>query len=258
MYPYLPTIGPFHLLHLTLGPFQPGTFGLLLWLAAVVATVVLHRNLVRNGVNADALNIVALVIVIAGVIGAKTLRHELENMRELRFLAQHHPSSRLASSRSTRSRRLPHHWFRDRLRLVRRPHRRYRHPPCCKATTPASKAPAGRSFEEDPGPRPGPRVGAIRMLDLAAPAAAIGYGVGPHPALPAGRTAMATTASTPRCPGESTWLKMRWSRPSRPMRSSSLRLSTSSSSSLALLLAALAAARQTAPTRRWLDDRRLS
>jgi len=55
----------------------------LLWLAAVVATVVLHRNLVRNGVSADALNIVALV-VIAGVIGAKTW-HELENTRELRF-----------------------------------------------------------------------------------------------------------------------------------------------------------------------------
>jgi phosphatidylglycerol:prolipoprotein diacylglycerol transferase len=31
---------------------------------------------------------------------------------------------------------------------------------------------------EDPGPTPGPRVGAIRMLDLAAPAAAVGYGVG--------------------------------------------------------------------------------
>ncbi len=29
-----------------------------------------------------------------------------------------------------------------------------------------------------PGPGPGARVGAIRMLDLAAPGAAIGYGVG--------------------------------------------------------------------------------
>ncbi len=61
MYPYI-DIGSFHL----------GTFGLMLWLAAVVATVVLYRNFVRNGVEADALNVVALV-VIAGVIGAKSV-----------------------------------------------------------------------------------------------------------------------------------------------------------------------------------------
>jgi phosphatidylglycerol:prolipoprotein diacylglycerol transferase len=39
MFPYI-DIGPVHL----------GTFGLLLWLAAVAATVVLHKNFVRNGV----------------------------------------------------------------------------------------------------------------------------------------------------------------------------------------------------------------
>ena len=39
------------------------------------------------------------------------------------------------------------------------------------------KGPGWKSIE-DPGPIPGARVGAIRMLDLAAPAAAIGYGVG--------------------------------------------------------------------------------
>ena len=44
-----------------LGSGALGTFGLLLWLAAVCATaLVLHRNFVRNGVDADALNVVAL------------------------------------------------------------------------------------------------------------------------------------------------------------------------------------------------------
>ena len=70
MFPYI-NIGPVHL----------GTFGLLLWLAAVVATVVLHKNFVRNGVDADALSVVAFV-VIAGVIGAKTW-HELQNVSDL-------------------------------------------------------------------------------------------------------------------------------------------------------------------------------
>ena len=39
------------------------------------------------------------------------------------------------------------------------------------------KGPGWKSID-DPGPVPGARVGAVRMLDLAAPAAAIGYGVG--------------------------------------------------------------------------------
>src|SRR5258708_17658800 len=71
MFPYI-DIGPIHL----------GTFGLLLWLAAVAATVGLHRNFVRNGVDADALSVVAFV-VIAGVIGAKTW-HELQNVADLK------------------------------------------------------------------------------------------------------------------------------------------------------------------------------
>jgi phosphatidylglycerol---prolipoprotein diacylglyceryl transferase len=70
MFPYI-NIGPIHL----------GTFGLLLWLAAVAATVVLHKNFVRNGVDADALNVVAFV-VIAGVLGAKAW-HELQNPADL-------------------------------------------------------------------------------------------------------------------------------------------------------------------------------
>ena len=67
--------------YIDFGPVHLGTFGLLLWLAAVVATVVLHKNFVRNGVDADALNIVAFV-VIAGVLGAKVW-HELQNPADL-------------------------------------------------------------------------------------------------------------------------------------------------------------------------------
>jgi len=72
MYPYL-----------NLGFFHPGTFGLLLWLAAVVGTIVLHKNFNRKSVDADALNVVAMVVV-AGVIGAKTW-HELQNINDLRY-----------------------------------------------------------------------------------------------------------------------------------------------------------------------------
>src|SRR5277367_6145606 len=70
MYPYI-DFGPVHL----------GTFGLLLWLAAVCATVILYKNFVRNGVDADALNVVTMV-VLAGIVGAK-LWHELQDVHEL-------------------------------------------------------------------------------------------------------------------------------------------------------------------------------
>jgi phosphatidylglycerol:prolipoprotein diacylglycerol transferase len=72
MYPFI-NIGSIHI----------GTFGLMLWLAAVCATVVLHRNFVRNGVEVDALNVVTLV-VLAGIVGAKAW-HELQNVRELQL-----------------------------------------------------------------------------------------------------------------------------------------------------------------------------
>src|ERR1700678_550234 len=70
MYPYL-----------NLGFAHVGTFGLMLWLAAVCGTVVLHKNLIRNGSDADALSIVTMV-VLAGIVGAK-LWHELQNIRDL-------------------------------------------------------------------------------------------------------------------------------------------------------------------------------
>ncbi len=45
MYPFIWISAPVHL----------GTFGLLLWLAAVAGTIVLHKNFNRNAVDADAL-----------------------------------------------------------------------------------------------------------------------------------------------------------------------------------------------------------
>jgi phosphatidylglycerol:prolipoprotein diacylglycerol transferase len=172
MYPYLPAIGPFHLLHMTLGPWQPGTFGLLLWLAAVAATVVLHKNFTRNSVDSDALNVVALVVVF-GIVGAKTW-HELQNVRELHTSLQiiatpgwRHPLDVISGFLG---------WFRDgfawfgglcagiAVLMLQGNQARF-------------KGPGWKSFE-DPGPIPGPRVGAVRMLDLAVPAAALGYGIG--------------------------------------------------------------------------------
>jgi phosphatidylglycerol:prolipoprotein diacylglycerol transferase len=71
MYPYI-----------HLGSFELGTFGLFLWLAAVLAGVVLHKSFMRDGVDADALNVVCFV-VLAGVLGAKTW-HELQDPALLR------------------------------------------------------------------------------------------------------------------------------------------------------------------------------
>jgi len=69
------------------GSFQLGTFGLFLWLAAVMAGVVLHKSFMRDGVDADALNVVCLV-VLSGVLGAKTW-HELQDPTLLKETLQH-------------------------------------------------------------------------------------------------------------------------------------------------------------------------
>jgi phosphatidylglycerol:prolipoprotein diacylglycerol transferase len=161
MYPYL-IFGPVHL----------GTFGLLLWLAAVAGTIVLHKNFARNAIDADALNVVALVVVL-GIVGAK-IWHELQDVRELQNSLQtighpgwHHPFDVVLGFLS---------WFRDGFAwfggmsagiavLMLQGH------------LARFKGPGWKSID-DPGKVPGARVGAIRMLDLAAPAAAIGYGVG--------------------------------------------------------------------------------
>jgi phosphatidylglycerol:prolipoprotein diacylglycerol transferase len=53
-----------------IGRFSIGTFGIMLWLAAVAACFVLHRNFRRWKIDADAIGIVAIATV-AGVVGAK-------------------------------------------------------------------------------------------------------------------------------------------------------------------------------------------
>jgi phosphatidylglycerol:prolipoprotein diacylglycerol transferase len=145
---------------------------LLLWLAAVVGTVVLHKNFVRNGVDADALNVVALVVVL-GVVGAKVW-HELQDVRTLEISLEmigrpgwHHPIDVVLSFLSLF--RDGFAWFGGlsagiAVLLIQGHIARFKGP--------------GWKSVDDPGPVPGARVGAIRMLDLAAPAAALGYGVG--------------------------------------------------------------------------------
>jgi phosphatidylglycerol:prolipoprotein diacylglycerol transferase len=149
MFPYI-NIGPVHL----------GTFGLLLWLAAVVATVVLHKNFVRHGIDADALSVVAFV-VIAGVIGAKTW-HELQNVSDLKAAVRmmgapgwKHPFD--VAMEFLHWFQAGFAWFGGMLAGI------------------AMLMWQGQQAKQEglTGWR-----AAVRMLDLAAPAAAIGYGVG--------------------------------------------------------------------------------
>jgi phosphatidylglycerol:prolipoprotein diacylglycerol transferase len=142
MYPYI-NFGPVHL----------GTFGLMLWLAAVAATIVLHKNFTRHAIGADALNIVALVVV-AGVIGAKAW-HELQSLADLQYAMRvimapgwHHPGQILMAFL---------HWFQAGFAWF-------------------GGMLAGVAMLMYQGRVA--KTGAVRMLDLAAPAAAVGYGVG--------------------------------------------------------------------------------
>jgi phosphatidylglycerol:prolipoprotein diacylglycerol transferase len=149
MYPYI-DFGPVHL----------GTFGLLLWLAAVVATVVLHKNFVRNGVDADALNVVAFV-VIAGVLGAKTW-HELQNVADLRAAMKQIGAPGWKHPLEVALYFL--HWFQAGF-----------------AWFGGMLAGIAMLMWQGRMARPEGMTGwmaSVRMLDLAAPAAAIGYGVG--------------------------------------------------------------------------------
>lgn len=120
-----------------IGSFSLPTFGLMLWVAAVCACWVLHKNFRRWQVSADAVGIVA-VSTVAGIIGAK-LWHVVETPREL--IA--HPAAEIFS-------RDGFAWFGGLvfgiLALIYQ----------------------GKLY----------KVGALRMLDFAAPAAAIGYGMG--------------------------------------------------------------------------------
>lgn len=146
--------------YLNLGFAHVGTFGLLLWLAAVCGTAVLHRNFLRGGVEADALNVVVFT-VIAGILGAK-LWHELQDPHELalawRAIALPgwgHPLA--VASGFFEWFKAGFAWFGGLLAGV------------------ATLIAQGMSLRLNglTGGR-----AALRMLDLAAPATAIGYGVG--------------------------------------------------------------------------------
>ncbi len=149
MYPYI-----------HLGSISLGTFGLLLWVAAVVATIVLHRNFVRHQVEGDALSIVALVLI-SGVIGAKVW-HEMQDvpglvadMRQIAMPGWAHAGEVVMGFLTWL--RAGYAWFGGLLAGI------------------AMLMWQGR--ETQPNGLGGWR-GAVRMLDLATPAAAIGYGVG--------------------------------------------------------------------------------
>lgn len=121
-------------------PFWPHvipTFGLMLWLAAVLGGVVMDRNFRRAKISADAIGMV-MVTVVAGIIGAK-LWHVLDTPSEF----QQEGWRVLWDSAGFA-------WFGG---LV-----------------------FGISALILQGVRE--KIGALRMLDLAAPAAAIGYGIG--------------------------------------------------------------------------------
>jgi phosphatidylglycerol:prolipoprotein diacylglycerol transferase len=143
--------------YIHIGSFSLGTFGLFLWLAAVAAAWVLHKNFQRNQLAADAVSVVALVML-SGVLGAKAW-HELqdpqalvESMRQIMVPGLHRPMAVLAGLLT---------WFRAGFAWYGG-----------LAAGILMLMYQGRVLWD------GVRVGATRMLDLAAPAAAIGYGVG--------------------------------------------------------------------------------
>lgn len=140
-----------------IGSFELGTFGLFLWLAAVASAWLLHRNFQRNACTADAVSIVALVML-AGIFGAK-LWHELqdplalrESMRQIFAPGWHHPLDIATGFLS---------WFRAGFAWFGG-----------LAAGVLMLGLQGRVLYD------GARTGALRMLDLAAPSAALGYGIG--------------------------------------------------------------------------------
>src|SRR5579863_8307085 len=126
MYPYLHLFG-----------FHIPTFGLMLWLAAVTAGLVMDRNFKRAQINADAIGMVAIAVV-AGIVGAK-LWHVLDTPAEFREIGW----GVLWDSAGFA-------WFGGLVFGI------------LALVIQGWKA----------------KIGAVRLLDLASPAAAIGYGVG--------------------------------------------------------------------------------
>jgi phosphatidylglycerol:prolipoprotein diacylglycerol transferase len=143
-----------------IGSFELGTFGLLVWLAAVAAGIVLHRTFTRDGIDADAMNVVVFVLI-AGVLGSK-LWHEFQDPAELRATMHHIFLPGRAHSGQILSGLLEwlrsgFAWFGGLLAGI------------------AMLLWQGRQAR--PNGLTGLRAG-IRMLDLSAPAAAVGYGIG--------------------------------------------------------------------------------
>ena len=71
MLPYIP-----------IGHFNLPTFGLMLWLAAVAAAFVMDRAFRRAGIDADAVGMVAVAVVL-GIVGSK-LWHVIDTPQEFR------------------------------------------------------------------------------------------------------------------------------------------------------------------------------
>jgi phosphatidylglycerol:prolipoprotein diacylglycerol transferase len=113
--------------YLHIWSFNLPTFGLMLWMAAVVAAFVMDRGFRRARVTVDALGMVAITVV-AGIVGAK-LWHVLDSPDEFHYLGW-----------SVLWQRDGYAWFGGLLWWA--------------------------------------KIGMLRTLDLAAPAAAIGYGIG--------------------------------------------------------------------------------
>ena len=127
---------------LHIGHFYIGTFGLCLWLASVCACWVLHRDFLRFGLDADAVGVAAYTTV-GGVVGAK-LWHVLED-----------PARLMQQPLQTLFDRAGFAWFGG---LV------------------AGILVLWWSGRQVLGPRG--KLGGMGMLDMAAPAAAVGYGIG--------------------------------------------------------------------------------
>lgn len=123
--------------YIHLGSFALPTFGLMLWLAAVTAGLIMDRNFRRWKIDADAVGMVALAVV-AGIVGAK-LWHVLDTPSEFRIQGWRVLWDTAGFA-----------WFGGLVFAI------------------AALVLQGiRS-----------KIGALRTLDLAAPAAAIGYGIG--------------------------------------------------------------------------------
>lgn len=122
---------------LHIGPLHIPTFGLMLWLAAVAAAILVDRGFRRARISADAVGIVAITVV-AGIVGAKVW-HVLDTPQEFREIGWRvlWDSAGFA-------------WYGG---LV-----------------------FGISALVLQGWRA--KIGGLRMLDFAAPAAAVGYGIG--------------------------------------------------------------------------------